>query len=139
MSDSVIIQSTTASNALIFSEPEGLKHSTGTEYFRATITCKNLSASSKIYAFQPYKHITELFEHLATNWQGWNGEEEWVSLEGELTLTCVWQKTGKVKFSVTLLSGHYEDDWTIQTQLFVEPSQLDDIAFEMRNFFGKPG
>ena len=135
MSDSVVIRSATSSKTLTLSEPESLKLPSGTEYFRATLTDDNLSASAKIYAYQPHGHITTLFDRLAVNWRGWSGEEQWASLEGELTLKCTRKKTGKVKLEITLLSGHYEDDWSVQAQVFIEPNQLDEIALEMRQFF----
>jgi len=135
MNSSVIIKSATSLNTLTLSEPESLKLPGGTEYFLATITGDNLAASAKIYSYQPRGHITTLFDSLAANWRGWSGEEQWASLEGELTLKCKWQKTGKVQIEITLLSGHYEDDWTVQIQVFIEPNQLDEIASEMRRFF----
>lgn len=133
MSESVIIKS--ATSLMTFSEPESLKLPSGTEYFRATVTDDNLTASAKIYSYQPHGHITALFDTLAANWRGWSGEEQWTSLEGELTLKCSWQKTGKVKIEITLISGHYEDDWIVHMQVFLEPNQLDEIASEMRRFF----
>ncbi len=137
MIDSVVIKSASSSNTLTLSESSGLKLPPGKEYFRVTVTGEGLSASAKIYAYQPYSRITTLFDTLAVNWSGWTGVKQWSSLEGELTLKCTSQKTGIIKLNITLLSGHYDDDWSIETKIYIEPNQLDKIASDMKLFFLK--
>ena len=135
MNNSVVINSVSSSNTLTFSESDGLNLPPGKEYFRATLTGDKLSASAKVYAYQPHGKITNLFDYLATNWRGWTGTQQWASIEGELTLKCTWQKSGKVNIETTLLSGHYDDDWSAQLIIYVEPNQLDQISSKVKQFF----
>ena len=51
--DSIIIKSSDNSAEFQFSEREGLFRSDGSEYYVVTLKTENMTASSKVYAFDP--------------------------------------------------------------------------------------
>ncbi|PYS49468.1 MAG: hypothetical protein DMF68_09885 [Acidobacteria bacterium] len=133
--DSVIIKSSNSSNELLLSEQDGLQHSGDSEYYRVTLKVKDLLASAKIYAFQPYSELSQFFEDLAANWRGWKGKKEWQSLEGEFSLSCTSDGLGHVAIDVVLKSGFYDNDWSVHTAINVDAGQLEEIASNIKQFF----
>ncbi len=131
----VIIKSSSSSNELQFSEQEGLSRSEGSEYYRVILKAKDLTASAKVYAFEPHSELAQYFSDLAVHWKGWKGEKKWSSLEGEFTLSCNSDGQGHIAMEVILKSGLYEDDWTVQTELNIDAGQLEEIASNIKRFF----
>ncbi len=87
---------------LEFSEKEGLSRSAGKEYFRVTIRSNNLLSFTDVYAFDPFdSNLVRFFEDVAENWQGFDGEKKWSSLEGEFILICTSDNLGHFALEVT--------------------------------------
>jgi Family of unknown function (DUF6228) len=119
---------------LEFSEKEGLSLSAGREYFRATIRSKYLTSFTDVYAFDPFdSNLVRFFEDLARNWKGFDGEKEWSSLEGELSLICTSDNLGHFALEATLRNN--EDTRYARKTFFIESGQLEKIAQEARIFF----
>ena len=133
--ESVIIKSTSSSNELQLSEPEGLRGAEGSEYYRVFLKAKDLVASAKVYAYEPHGKLSQFFADLAAHWKDLEGQKRWRSLEGELTLLCDADGRGHVVMQVTLKSGLYEDDWSVQAAIIIEAGQLDRIAANVKRFF----
>jgi len=130
----VIIKCSKNSGELEFSEREGLRRTDGSEYFRVTIRGHNLSASSKVYAFDPFNAgLTKFFEDLAENWKGWNGEKKWTSLEGELNLVCTTDGLGHIAIEAILFEGF--DGWSVRNTFYVDAGQLEQLASVVKKFF----
>lgn len=127
----MIIKCSENSGELEFSEREGLRRTHGSEYFLVTIRSHNLSALSKVYAFDPFNDgLAKFFEDLAANWKGWNDEKRWSSLEGELKLVCTADSLGHIAVGATLFNG-----WSVRNTLYVNARQLEQVASNIRNFF----
>ena len=132
---SVLIKSLSGSDELQLSEQEGLLRPEGSEYYRVALKAKDLTASAKVYAFEPHGALAQYFADLAAHWKGWNGEKKWSSLEGEFTLSCKSDGCGHIAMEVALKSGLYEDDWSVQIMINVEAGQLKEIASNIKRFF----
>lgn len=133
--DSITIKSSDNSTELQFSEREGLFHSDGSEYYRVTLKAENMTASSKVYAFDPFDDsCSRYFADLANSWRGWNGVKQWNSLEGELKISSDSDSLGHIAMEITFESY---GSWKSQITMAFEAGQLDDIASEIKTFFTK--
>ena len=132
---SVLIKSFSGSDELQLSEQEGLLRPEGSEYYRVALKATDLTASAKVYAFEPHGALAQYFADLAAHWTGWNGEKKWCSLEGEFTLSCKSDGCGHVAMEVALKSGLYKDDWSVQVMINVDAGQLEEIASNIKLFF----
>jgi hypothetical protein len=112
-------------------------HPGGSEYYQVILKAQDLTASAKVYAFEPHGALVQYFADLAAHWKGWDGEKKWSSLEGEFTLSCKSNGHGHVEMKVMLKSGLYEDDWSVQIMMNVDAGQLEEIASNIKRFFSK--
>ena len=126
MDTSVVIKSSHDGTSLEFSDLAG-------DYFQATLRGPDFQGCGRIYAYEP-PHLAAFFRDLAAHWQGWSGQKEWGSLEGELSFTATSDSTGHTSLAVRLRSGPYPFDWTLTTVLFIEAGQLEPIAKKMEEF-----
>lgn len=97
--------------------------------FRASVTVENPG-----YGHPP----SQLFGELAGNWRGWQGAKTWLSLEGELEIQATSDSTGHVtlQFKVpAYVAG--PSAWSAQCSVVVEAGQLERLAQESHEFFGK--
>lgn len=119
---------------LDFSWKEGLIQPTGQEYFRVTIKSTHLFSFTNVYAFDPFdSNLVRFFEDLAKNWKGFAGEKEWISLEGEFSLSCTSDNLGHFALEATIRNN--EDTRYARKTFFIESGQLEKIASEARSFF----
>jgi hypothetical protein len=134
MADSLLIKCSRSSSELEFSEQEALRGTGGSEHFRVTVRAKDLLASVRVYSPDPHGHLSEFFGDLAVNWKGWSGEKKWSSLEGEVELSCSCDSLGHIEIGVTL-NGRLSGGWIVRNPLFVDAGQLEQIAFQLKEFF----
>ena len=105
VADSIIIKSSVNSTEFQFSEREGLFRSDGSEYYYVTVKSENLTATLKVYAFDPFgESCWRYFADLADNWRGWIGVKQWNSLEGELKISSESDSLGHIAMEITLES-----------------------------------
>ena len=130
----MIIKCSQNGSELEFSEKESLRRTAGQEYFLVTIRRHNISAFLKVYIFDPFDdHLKKFFVELAKNWQGFEGEKEWNSLEGEFSLVCTSDNLGHFAIEITIRDA--EDLWSVKNTIFVEAGQLHKIADDVIKFF----
>lgn len=78
----------------------------------------------------------ELFESIEKDWNGWNGEKSWGSMEGEFDICAISDKTGHITLKARINSGHYVPSARLETELVVEAGQVEGIAKKAKGFFG---
>jgi len=120
--------------SLTLSDPEFVKQTDdcGPEYFRVSAVGPGFSGALRVYGYMG-SGLPDLFEDLARNWRGFDGEKSWSSLEGEFSLRASADKLGHTCLGFTLHERHC--DWTLEGALVLEAGQLDRIAREVRRFW----
>ena len=126
MDSSAVIKSSHDGTSLEFSD-----HSGG--YYLATLRGPEFHGGARVYTDEP-SHLAAFFRDLAAHWQGWSGQKEWGSLEGELSFTATSDSTGHTSLAVRLRSGPYPFDWTLTAVVLIEAGQLEPIAKKMEEF-----
>ena len=130
----MIIKCSQNDSELEFSEKESLLQTAGQEYFLVTLRRNNISAFLKVYIFDPFDdHLKKFFVEIAKNWQGFDGQKVWNSLEGELGLVCTSDHLGHFAIEITIRD--IEDLWSVKNTIFVEAGQLHKIADDVKKFF----
>jgi Family of unknown function (DUF6228) len=111
-----------------------LRDSDGPEYYEVQVSGPNVSARQQVYGYAG-TGLPELFESLAHNWKGWDGEKLWPSLEGEFSLSATAERLAHVRLGYRLCGDVVgKETWELKGSLFPEAGQLDAIAREMRAF-----
>ena len=105
-------------------------------YYRVSLSGSGFHGTCQVYAYEPGTGPDKFFRDLATNWRGWQGKKEWLSLEGELRFSATCDSTGHTSLSVRLHSGPYPFDWSLSGVLLLEAGGLEGIVAEVEKFFG---
>lgn len=134
MTDRVEIKSSEGPACLTLSEPQKDSGESPIVYFAASVRDTNLRAVSRVYAYGA-ENIASLFEDVARNWRGWEGEKSGGSIEGDLSLTCESDLLGHTFVRVTLASGPYDHNWRVEVTIRLDAAQLDGVAKQLRSFF----
>ena len=111
-----------------------LRDSEGPEYFEVHISGPNVSAHARVYGYMS-SGLPELFESLAQNWKGWDGERLWSSLEGEFSLSATADRLGHIWLGYRLRGDVGGQTWELKGRLLLESGQLDAIARDIRAFW----
>src|SRR3954466_8333546 len=112
MAPSAVIKSSHDGTGLEFSD-----HSGG--YYLATLRGPEFHGGARVYADES-SHLVAFFRDLAAHWQGWTGQKEWGSLEGELLFTATSDSTVHTSLAVRLTSGPYPFDSSLRAVLLIE-------------------
>jgi hypothetical protein len=82
LNEEVLIKSTDSAATLVLSDKLG-------DYFTASYQSPDLCASATIWGdYTECKALVNLFESIAKDWQGWEGERAWV-LKGNLVFPAL--------------------------------------------------
>jgi len=115
----------------------GLKfHSRSGDYFLASVEGDGPQATVRVWGYTDCDLLVDLFESIARDWRGWQGERTWKSIEGEFRIAVSSKSTGQVTFAVQLRHYDGEDDWRLSVPVFSEAGQLESIARHVAAFFG---
>jgi hypothetical protein len=132
--ESVTIKSSSSGNTLRLSIPKPPGSRYPVESIRVELRGREIAdSSSQVYLYHPYD-LVNFFEDLARHWKGWEGEKRWCSVEEDFILSATSDSVGHVMLQVTLRSGPYDEDWTVETAVTIDPGQLEKVADEMKRF-----
>ncbi|MBT3013166.1 MAG: hypothetical protein KUF77_15470 [Candidatus Thiodiazotropha sp. (ex Lucina aurantia)] len=129
MSNEAIIKSVETGASLVFTSKEG-------DYFTVRYESPELSLSKRVWGYTDCELLVQLFEFMAANWKGWEGSEEWVSIEGEFALSGTSDKLGHVKLALSFQEHEGSETWSASTSLRLESSIMEGVAKQVRSFFG---
>ena len=110
-------------------------HSRSGDYFVASIEGDGPQASVIVWGYTDCSLLVDLFTSIARDWQGWQGERTWASIEGEFRITATTTRLGRVTLMVQLAHTDGEDDWRLTIPVFTEAGQLEGIARRAAAFF----
>jgi hypothetical protein len=109
-------------------------HSWGGNYFIASI--EGIGPQAAVGVWDNHcELLVHLFESIARDWRGWQGERTWASIEGEFRIAVSTSSTGTVTIAVELASNERDDDWRLSIPVFAEAGQLESIARRVASFF----
>jgi hypothetical protein len=94
-----------------------------------------VEAADRVYDHLP-RRWTELFERIATDWRGWDGQRTVETLEGQLRLLCTADRLGHVALRVEMRGEMSGSDWRAADTIYLEAGQLDDLARRAKEYFG---
>lgn len=109
------------------------------ERFKVRLERRELSATVRVYADEGAAHPGELFARMSAHWRGWPEAFTWTTSGGELGLSCTQDRAGHVELRVTLHAGPTDADWSVQASVMAEAGQLETLAGEANQFFGRHG
>jgi hypothetical protein len=135
--ESFVIHSASQDGNLEFFNRLPVDKSRPIEEFSVRITQEDLFALARVWGGYTHGHPASLFADMASQWAGWQGELEWKSLEGEMTLRCAHDSLGHISIRTKLRSGPMDWDWVVQSTTMAEAAQLESLARHAANFFGK--
>lgn len=104
-------------------------------YYSITFTAPDMSATIKVDNAPVGISPTELFEKMAIEWQGWKGEKDWGSLEGELDLSATSDSKGHITLVSTIRSGYIPPCSKIVVEFILEAGELEKIKKHAKSFF----
>ncbi len=78
---------------------------------------------------------SRLFEEIAREWRGWDGEKDWAALDDELRLTASSDHTGHTTLVVVMHDHDSPENWRLEAKLVLEAGQLEDLARAVRKVF----
>jgi hypothetical protein len=132
MVEEVIIKSSRSAGELRFSEPKPPSSSHVVEYCRITLKGRDIATcSARVY--DP-AGVAALFDDMATDWRGWEGEQQWSSVEDDFTLSCETDARGVVAMTATLKGPYHEGEWCVQAVIHVGASRLEELAGKVKQF-----
>ena len=111
-------------------------HSRNGDYFIASIDGDGPQAAVRVWGYTDCELLVDLFESIARDWRGWQGERTWSSIEGEFHIAVSTTSTGRVTIAVQLAHNDGEDGWRLTIPVFAEAGQLESIARHVAAFFG---
>jgi len=101
------------------------------ESFLVSVQNHQLKAEARASSyFAP--DLAKYFDLMAKEWQGWEGERNWASLEGEFELKASMDKMGHVTLKYFLRPPHTGFHWELKGAIEIEAGQLESIAKEVR-------
>lgn len=124
----IIIKSADTAAKLVFTNVEG-------DYFTALYESPELRVSRRIWGYTDCELLVDLFEYMAKEWKGWEGEKEWASIEGEFALSCLSDKKGHIHLKLRFVQFEGREPWKAEPTLNLEAGLLDGIAKNVRGFF----
>ncbi len=77
---------------------------------------------------------SSMFDEMATEWRGWNGQKTWQDLESRVSLSALTDSTGHITLTVELKGSDYDSG--LKVNLMFEVAQLDEMAFATKELFG---
>lgn len=105
---------------LVLADPSDPYQDGYTLSFRAELTAQGLS--SHVVVSQG-GDLDAFFDHLVGNWQGWQGEQTWESLEQDLAIAAAHNGRGQVRLRVTLRESYRPDSWAASATLIVQAGE----------------
>ncbi|MET0044546.1 MAG: DUF6228 family protein, partial [Candidatus Thiodiazotropha sp. 6PLUC3] len=125
--DSAVIKSCSTSATLTFSERDG-------DYFSVTYESPSVKLKKRVWGYTDCKFLVNLFEFIAKEWKGWDGVQEWASIEGELSISATCDNLGHIMLAITIREYDSPEVWNSQVSLGIDSGQTENIAKKVMQF-----
>lgn len=94
------------------------------DLLRARGTSPGLEVTRDVYEYGDYERLAAMFEGMAEDWRGWDGEREYFSLEEDLEI--VGTHDGHVRLRLRLNQHSGPGVWTVGVNAVLDPGE--DLA-----------
>jgi hypothetical protein len=126
--DSTVIKSGNTAATLTFSERDG-------GYFFVTYESPSVKLRKRVWGYTDCEFLVNLFEFIAKEWKGWDGAQEWASIEGEFGISATCDNLGHVMLTITIKEFDGPEVWSSQVSLGLDAGQTENIAKKVGQFF----
>ncbi len=126
--DSITIKSCNTAATLTFCERDG-------DYFTVVYDSPSVNLRKRVWGYTDCDFLVNLFKFIAKEWKGWEGSEEWASIEGEFRVFATSDKSGHVTLSIALKEIDGPELWEATVSLGIEAGQTESIAKKVETFF----
>lgn len=96
------------------------------------LVVESLTVSKRVYCYDPSGYI-DLFNRMAENWKGWEGEFTTGAVEGDFIITATADKLGHAILQVELIDHDY--GWQAAGSILIDSGQYAVIANQVQEFF----
>jgi len=72
---------------------------------------------------------------MAKEWKGWEGCQEWMSIEGEFGITATSDNLGHIVLNLAFKEFDAREAWEANVQLWIDSGQTEKIAKQVGGFF----
>jgi len=125
-----VIKANRDGRSLTFSDRDG-------DYFKVEVAGGPVTAMKTVWGYTDTSFLVDLFSSIAADWKGWAGERNWESIEGDLKITASSDKLGHIRLEVYIRNNDQENDWRIQTPVYLDAGSLDGVAKSVGRFFNQ--
>ena len=126
--DSITIKSCNTAAMLTLCERVG-------DYFTVVYDSPSVKLRKRVWGYTDCDFLVNLFKFIAKEWKGWEGSQEWGSIEGEFQVSATSDKSGHVTLSIILKEIDGPELWDATVSLGVEAGQTETIAKKVEVFF----
>ncbi len=127
--DNVVIKSGNTAASLTFCERDG-------DCFTIVYESPTVKIIKRVWGYIDCDFLVNLFQFIASEWKGWEGSQEWASIEGEFGVSATCDKLGHVMLALTIREFEGPEVWEVKVQLGIDSGQTESIANNVGAFFG---
>ena len=126
--ESVVIKSANTSATLTLCEKEG-------DYFWAIFDSPSVKVAKRVWGYTDCELLVDLFEFMAEEWKGWQGEKAWWSIEGEFGVSATCDSLGHIMLSLSFKEYDGPELWESKVNIGIDSGQLDSVEKKVKEFF----
>lgn len=126
--DRVVIKSANTSATLTLCERDA-------DYFTVIYESPSVKLVKRVWGYTDGEYLVNLFMYIAKEWKGWEGAQEWSSIEGEFGLSATCDSLGHVMLAITIRELDGPELWNASVSLGLDSGQTEKIANQVRQFF----
>jgi hypothetical protein len=105
------------------------------EYFDVIYESPSVKLMKRVWGYTDCKYLVSLFKFMAKEWKGWEGCQEWVSIEGEFGITATSDNLGHIVLALTFKEFDAQEAWEANVRLCIDSGQTEKIAKQVGSFF----
>jgi len=105
------------------------------EYFNVVYESPSVKLMKRVWGYTDCKYLVSLFRFMAKEWKGWEGSQEWTSIEGEFGISATCDNLGHILLTLTFKEFDGPENWKANVQLFIDSGQTETIAKQAAEFF----
>ena len=126
--DTAVIKSVNTSATLTFCDRDA-------DYFTVVYESPSVILKKRVWGYTDCDFLVNLFSFIAKEWKGWQGAQEWASIEGEFAICATSDNLGHVMLTIKIKEFDGPEVWDSIVQLGIDASQTENIAKSVRTFF----